>query len=379
MKSKEQFEAEALAKAEILNVKSPKLTELDSIVYKKYRNPEYESHLNVPFSHSLYAQFDAKMNQVGSNNHTASKPYTYAEVAKYYNMKEVNEQLKKKASGWWARKLWNENTVEIQGEDYWFTLNPIFDLQLGKASQTENSYTYVNTRALNFRGGLGKQLNFTTTVFESQGRFADYYNPKNMRFGVLRVVNDDIIHTTSGFDMHPHENVEIITYVINGELTHKDSLGNIETLTRGDIQYLSAGDGIYHSEYNKNKSLDLRLLQIWIIPPKVGLPRLYGSNKFEEIQRKNKFLNIVSGQNGTADIKIHQDINIYVSQLDSDKNLDFHIEENRQVYFVQIEGKSDINGLVLNNGDAVEIINEKQINIKALENSHFLFIEMAKV
>ena len=170
LKSKEQF------KAEILNVKSPKLTELDSIVYKKYRNPEYESHLNVPFSHSLYAQFDAKMNQVGSNNHTASKPYTYAEVAKYYNMKEVNEQLKKKASGWWARKLWNENTVEIQGEDYWFTLNPIFDLQLGKASQTENSYTYVNTRALNFRGGLGKQLNFTTTVFESQGRFADYYN-----------------------------------------------------------------------------------------------------------------------------------------------------------------------------------------------------------
>ena len=209
--------------------------------------------------------------------------------------------------------------------------------------------------------------------------FSNYYNPKNMCFGVLRVLNDDIIHTTSGFDMHPHENVEIITYVINGELTHKDSLGNIETLTRGDIQYLSAGDGIYHSEYNKNKSLDLRLLQIWIIPPKVGLPRLYGSNKFEEIQRKNKFLNIVSGQNGTADIKIYQDINIYVSQLDSDKNLDFHIEENRQVYFVQIEGKSDINGLVLNNGDAVEIINEKQINIKALENSHFLFIEMAKV
>lgn len=176
LKSKEQLEAEALAKAEILNVKSPKLTELDSIVYKKYRNPEYDSHLNIPFSHSLYAQFEAKMNQVGSNNHTASKPYTYAEVAKYYDLKAANEQLKKKASGWWARKLWNENTVEIQGEDYWFTLNPIFDLQLGKASQTENSYTYVNTRALNFRGGLGKQLNFTTTVFESQGRFADYYN-----------------------------------------------------------------------------------------------------------------------------------------------------------------------------------------------------------
>ena len=209
--------------------------------------------------------------------------------------------------------------------------------------------------------------------------FAEYRNPNNINFGVLRVLNDDIVHPMSGFDTHPHSNMEIISYVVNGEITHKDSMGNSETLKRGEVQYLSAGDGIYHSEHNFHKSLDLRLLQIWIIAPKVGLPRLYGSNKFEEIQRKNKFLNIVSGQNGTADIKIHQDINIYVSQLDSDKNVDFHIEENRQVYFVQIEGKSDINGLVLNNGDAVEIINEKQINIKALENSHFLFIEMAKV
>ena len=152
------------------------LSEYDNLVIKPFENPQFKSSGIVQFSHQNYGVFDALMNQVGSNNHTASKPYTYAEVAKYYNMKEVNEQLKKKASGWWARKLWNENTVEIQGEDYWFTLNPIFDLQLGKASQTENSYTYVNTRALNFRGGLGKQLNFTTTVFESQGRFADYYN-----------------------------------------------------------------------------------------------------------------------------------------------------------------------------------------------------------
>ncbi|RTZ00335.1 gliding motility protein RemB [Flavobacterium sp. RSP49] len=176
LKSREEVVAETLEKAEFLPSSNKKVTELDSIVYKKFNNPEFDSHLNVPFSHSYYAQFDASLNQVGSNNHTASKPYTYTEVSKYYDLRGANEKLKKNVSGWWARKLWNESTVAIQGEDYWFTVNPIFDLQLGKATQTEASYTYVNTRGINFRGGIGKQLNFTTTIFESQGRFADYYN-----------------------------------------------------------------------------------------------------------------------------------------------------------------------------------------------------------
>ncbi|WP_236023874.1 capsule assembly Wzi family protein [Flavobacterium flabelliforme] len=176
LKSKEVIASEALAKAKIMPNYTKKNTELDNIVYQKFDNPEFESHLNVPFSHSYYAQFDASLNQIGTNNHTASKPYTYSEVSKYYNLKLVNEDLKKKGSSWWERKLWNESMVEIKGDDYWFTLNPIFDLQAGKASHSESSYTYVNTRGINFRGGLGKMLNFTTTVFESQGRFAGYYN-----------------------------------------------------------------------------------------------------------------------------------------------------------------------------------------------------------
>lgn len=176
LKSPEQLASEALVRAQIVKNDTKQITELDSIVYKKFTNPEFESHLNIPFSHSYYSHFDASLNQVGSNNHTASKPYTYAEVSKYYNLKAVNEKLKKNNSGWWARKLWNESTVEIQGEGYWFTLNPILDLQVGKASQTKANYTYINTRGINFRGGIGQQINFTTTVFESQGRFADYYN-----------------------------------------------------------------------------------------------------------------------------------------------------------------------------------------------------------
>ena len=176
LKSPEQIASEALAASEILKPYEKPKTELDSILYKKYYSPEFESHLNIPFSHSYYAQFDAAMNQIGSNNHTASKPYTYKEVSKYYNLRAVNESLQKKTSGWLGRKFFNENMVQIQGEDYWLSLNPIVDLQLGKASDNNASYTYVNTRAVNFRGGLGKNINFTTTIFESQGRFAGYFN-----------------------------------------------------------------------------------------------------------------------------------------------------------------------------------------------------------
>jgi redox-sensitive bicupin YhaK (pirin superfamily) len=206
--------------------------------------------------------------------------------------------------------------------------------------------------------------------------FAEYRNPKNINFGVLRVLNDDIIHPVSGFDIHPHSNMEIISYIVDGEITHKDSMGNSETLKRGEVQYLSAGDGIYHSEHNLHKSNDLRLLQIWIIPPKAELPRLYGSHKYKFEQRDNKLLNIVSSQNGNSNIKIYQDINIFVSEFD--KPFEYKIQKNRQVYFVQIEGTSEVNGTILEYGDAMEIVDEEKLTINPQTKSHILFIEMAK-
>ena len=207
--------------------------------------------------------------------------------------------------------------------------------------------------------------------------FAEYRNPKNINFGVLRVLNDDIVHPVSGFDMHPHSNMEIISYIIDGEITHKDSMGNSETLKRGEVQYLSAGDGIYHSEHNLHKSDDLRLLQIWIIPPKAGLPRLYGSHKYKFEQRDNKLLNIVSSQNGNSNIKIYQDINIFVSEFD--KPFEYKIQNDRQVYFVQIEGTSEVNGTILEYGDAMEIVDVENLTINPQTKSHILFIEMAKL
>lgn len=207
--------------------------------------------------------------------------------------------------------------------------------------------------------------------------FAEYRNINNVNFGVLRVLNDDLIEANSGFDTHSHKDMEIISYIVKGELTHKDSFGNEETLKAGEVQYMSAGRGIFHSEHNKTNH-QIRLLQIWILPPKYDLDPIYGSYKYTQEEKQNKFLKIVSSKNSKAKIKIHQDINIYVSILNKTKTLDFKLLKDRQIYFVQIEGSSVINNIILEEGDALEIFDIEKIHIKAETNSHFLFIEMPK-
>jgi len=152
--------------------------EFDSVIRgrKIFENKEYTSQLNIPFVHSEYAKFGREMNLVGTNSHTGSKPFTYAEVSKYYNIKAEKETIKKEKSSWGGRKLWNEHLVQLQGKDYWFTVDPILDLQVGKDTDAEFNSTFNNTRGIMIQGGLGKNFNFYTAFFESQGRFADYVN-----------------------------------------------------------------------------------------------------------------------------------------------------------------------------------------------------------
>ncbi len=141
-----------------------------------YEKLEYSSQLNIPFTHAYYARFDGQMNVLGTNSHTAAKPFVYAEVAPYYDFKAEKESLAKGSDGWWGRKLWDEHLVQVQGKDYWFVIDPIFDLQVGKDTEADFNSTYNNTRGLIVQGGLGKTLNFSTSVYESQGRFAQYFN-----------------------------------------------------------------------------------------------------------------------------------------------------------------------------------------------------------
>lgn len=206
--------------------------------------------------------------------------------------------------------------------------------------------------------------------------FAEYYNPDNIQFGVLRVINDDLIQPQTGFEMHPHRDMEIITYVINGELTHGDSMGNRNTITRGHVQYMSAGTGVFHSEHNLGNDI-LRLLQIWIYPNKYGLTPNYGDYRFNWEERKNKWFHMVSGIDGNAPVKIHQDVNIYSLDLDEGKEINFPVKTGRQAYLVQIEGTSIINNIELTDRDAMEIV-EEELTINAVKQSHFLIIEMKK-
>ncbi|MGJ8591105.1 MAG: energy transducer TonB [Aquaticitalea sp.] len=152
--------------------------EYDSInkTIVKYEDLEYSSQLNIPFTHHYYARFDGEMNGLGTNSHTAVKPFVYEDVAKYYDFKAEKEALVKGSESWWSRKLWDEHLVQIQGKDFWFTIDPVFDLQIGKDTEADFSTTYNNTRGFYIQGGLGRKFNFSASVFESQGRFAQYYN-----------------------------------------------------------------------------------------------------------------------------------------------------------------------------------------------------------
>ena len=204
--------------------------------------------------------------------------------------------------------------------------------------------------------------------------FAEYYNEKNINFGVLRVINDDYIAPGTGFPTHPHRDMEIISYVIEGKLTHKDSMGNESTLERGEVQYMSAGTGVTHSEYNKHAE-DTRILQIWVLPDRKGHTPNYGEYKFKYEDRIGKWLHFVSSKEGDAPIKVNQDVNFYVTEIEAGKEMEFEVKEGRQAYVVQIEGKSEINSTAMNPRDGLETIGES-LKIAALEKSHILVIEM---
>lgn len=208
--------------------------------------------------------------------------------------------------------------------------------------------------------------------------FAEYRNPQNVRFGALRVINDDIIQPGTGFDTHPHENMEIITYVVNGELTHADSMGNRHTLTGGQVQYMSAGTGITHSEHNFGDTA-LRLLQIWIFPDRQGYAPTYGDHRFRLEDRRDVWLPIAASTEDAgsqAPVRLHQDVNLCATILSPGREMPLRVAEGRQAYLVLIEGAAAVGDIALHERDALEITGE-DIVIRPDGQAHLLVIEMA--
>lgn len=206
--------------------------------------------------------------------------------------------------------------------------------------------------------------------------FAEYFNPQNIHFGALRVMNDDIVQPRTGFTTHPHKNMEIFSYVLDGELTHGDSMGNVETLQRGDMQYMSAGSGVFHSEMNNHPQKPLRFIQTWIMPSENALTPKYGSKRFVQEERLNKWLHLLGDKNSNAHIHFNQDANVYVSELDAGRMLKIELNKNRQAYLKVMEGSVKIGDIEFAHGDAAEIT--ESTDIFALNNSHVMLIEMAQ-
>ncbi|PNW78730.1 hypothetical protein CHLRE_09g388208v5 [Chlamydomonas reinhardtii] len=223
--------------------------------------------------------------------------------------------------------------------------------------------------------------------------FADYWNNEKMNFGALRVLNDDLVKAKAGFGAHPHRDAEIFSYIVSGELSHADSMGNREALPRGCVQYMSAGTGVTHSEMNDGDET-CRFLQIWLTPDRRGHAPQYGSTRYERADRHNRLLRILGGTgpapawpqlHSPHSISLHQDANVIVSESDAGTRFDLSLGPRRQAYLICIEGDMQVNDQKLGMRDGARIVGggseaaPAPLSITAgSTGAHFLVVEMAR-
>jgi hypothetical protein len=207
--------------------------------------------------------------------------------------------------------------------------------------------------------------------------FANYYNPERMNFGVLRVLNDDSVEAGMGFGTHPHDNMEIISIPLEGDLEHKDDMGNVSVIKYGDVQVMSAGTGIRHSEYNRDKDKLVKFLQIWVIPNKKNVTPRYGQITLNIEDRHNKLQQIISPKAYDTGMWIHQNAFFYIGKFDKGVSVDYNIRaKGNGVYAFILTGDVTIDNQKLNARDGFGIWNTDNISIKAESNSEFLLMEI---
>src|SRR6185369_396133 len=193
--------------------------------------------------------------------------------------------------------------------------------------------------------------------------FADYYDPKHMGFRSLRVINDDRVAPGYGFGTHPHNDMEIVTYVLQGALSHKDSMGNGSTIVPGEVQRMSAGTGVLHSEKNDSKSEEVHLLQIWILPEKRGITPSYEQKFFADDEKLNRLRVVASSDAREGSVKINQDASIYSALLEEGKTVTQKLEKGRHGWLHVATGSVSLNGKTLNAGDGAAITEESELTV----------------
>ncbi|NNM60171.1 MAG: pirin family protein [Legionellales bacterium] len=203
--------------------------------------------------------------------------------------------------------------------------------------------------------------------------FADYYDPAQMGFKHLRVINEDTVEPDNGFGKHPHQNMEIISYVIEGALAHKDSMGTGSVIHQGEIQRMSAGIGVEHSEFNPSKTEKVHFLQIWLIPEQKNIKPEYEQKALPSVQ--NELILIGARQGGEHTVIIHQDVKLYKANLMQGQRIEYKFESDRCGWLQLIKGKIQLNGQELSPGDGAGIQNEKKIQLTGLENAELLLFD----
>lgn len=206
--------------------------------------------------------------------------------------------------------------------------------------------------------------------------FGEYHDPANMGFRSLRVINDDRVKPGMGFGMHPHRDMEIITYVLDGQLQHTDSMGNGSIIKPGEVQHMSAGTGVFHSEFNPSKTDPVHLLQIWITPDKPGHTPGYGEKSFAEAQRRNRLQLVASPDGADGSMTIHQDARMYATVLDAGQSVSLALDADRHAWLHVARGKVNLNGQSLTAGDGAAISIESELKFTADAESELLLFDL---
>ncbi len=205
--------------------------------------------------------------------------------------------------------------------------------------------------------------------------FADYYDPKWMGFRSLRVINDDLVMPRMGFGKHPHRDMEIITYILSGQLAHQDSMGNGRVITPGEFQYMSAGTGVQHSEQNPSGQEAVHLLQIWIQPDEKGVQPAYAEKSMKDAASGT--LHLITSKSGRdGSMAIHQDADLYLAKLDPEQSVTHHLAANRHAWLHVAEGEVTLNGQTLSGGDAVAVSNERALELAGTKPSQVLLFDL---
>jgi redox-sensitive bicupin YhaK (pirin superfamily) len=207
--------------------------------------------------------------------------------------------------------------------------------------------------------------------------FSSYHDPKHVHFRALRVMNEDFVAPGQGFGTHPHQDMEIVTYVLEGALEHKDSMGNGEVLYPGEFQRMSAGTGITHSEFNPSKTESVHLYQIWLFPERKGITPSYEQKRFPESERQNR-LRLVASQNAEdGSLTIHQDARIYLATLDVGKKVTQPLAQDRHAWLQVLRGNVSLNGVSLSTGDGAAVSEESSLTIQSQDDAEIMLFDLA--